>query len=148
MRQLPFVILLALAVSLGGCASSPTVGVCARVSDFAPRQEFALPLHRKKPLRRAAVSHSRALDQVAVLPQLSTGDTAEPRFTSPEWWLRENARLGKAIIICRGCLPVTTANTSLPKPAVLSSKSDLQAIPTGSMNRLEGSIGVETPDQP
>jgi hypothetical protein len=147
MRQLPFVILLALAVSLGGCASSPTVGMCARVSDFAPRQEFALPLHRKKPLRRPTASHRRALDQVAVLPQLPTAQTPEPRFTSPEWWLRENARLGKAIIICRGCLPVTTADASLPKPAILSSKPEIQA-PSASTTPASGSSGMETRDRP
>jgi hypothetical protein len=147
MRQLPFVILLALAVSLGGCASSPTVGMCARVSDFAPRQEFALPLHRKKPLRRPTASHRRALDQVAVLPQLPTAKTPEPRFTSPEWWLRENARLGKAIIICRGCLPVTTADASLPKPAVVSSKPEIRA-PSASTTPAGGSSGMETRDRP
>ena len=147
MHPLPFVILLGLAVSLGGCASSPTVGVCARVSDFAPRQEFALPLHRKKPLRRATASHRRALDQAAVLPQLPTGATTEPRFTSPEWWLRENARLGKAIIICRGCLPVTTTDTSLPKPTVLSSKPDIRAAGT-STTPAGGSSGMETRDRP
>jgi hypothetical protein len=25
------------------------------------------------------------------------------KFTSPEWWLRENARVGKAMIICGVC---------------------------------------------
>ena len=141
MRQLPFFILFALALSLGGCASSPPV--CWRVSSFEPRQEFALPPHRKS-LRRKIVSHHRVSRQVAALPLLPKDDTPEPRPTSTEWWMRENARVGKAIIICRGCLPATTANASLPRPAVLKLKSDLQALPTGSVNRLEG---VETRDQ-
>ena len=147
MRQLPFLILFALALSLGGCASSPTTAVCARVSSFEPRPEFALPQHRKS-LRRKIASHPRVSHQVTALQQLPKEDTPEPRPTSTEWWMRENARLGKAIIICRGCLPATTANPSLPKPAVMSSKSDLQATPAGSTNPLEGSIGVETRDQP
>jgi len=28
---------------------------------------------------------------------------AEPKFTSREWWVLENARVGKAMMICRGC---------------------------------------------
>src|SRR5712671_2771794 len=144
MRQLPFFILFALALSLGGCASSPPV--CWQVSSFEQRQEFALPPHRKSLRRKIKiVSHHRVSRQVAALPLLPKDDTPEPRPTSTEWWMRENARLGKAIIICRGCLPATTASASLPKPTVLSSQPDLQAIPTGSLNRLEG---VETRDQP
>src|SRR5258707_2056703 len=143
MRQLPFFILLALALGLGGCASSPTTGVCARAPSFEPG-EFALLQHRKS-LRSRTMSHHRTSHQVAALPKLPKDDTPEPRPTSTEWWMRENARLGKAIIICRGCLPATTANASLPKPAVLSSQPDLQAIPTGSLNRLER---VETPELP
>jgi len=27
----------------------------------------------------------------------------EPKFTSREWWVLENARVGKAMMICRGC---------------------------------------------
>jgi len=148
MRQLPFFMLFVLALGLGGCASGPTTAVCARVSSFEPRPEFALPQHRKSLRRMTASHHHRVSHQVAALPQRPKDDTPEPRPTSTEWWMRENARLGKAIIICRGCLPATTANASLPKPAALSSQPDLQAIPTGSLNRLEGSIGVETRDQP
>ena len=147
MRQLPIFILIALALSLGGCASSPPMGASGRVSNLEPRQEFVVTKHRKS-LRRVRLSHHRASHQVAVLPKSPKEDTPEPRPTSTEWWTRENTRLGKAIIICRGCLPAATVNPSPPKPAVLSSKSHLQAISTNSINRLEGSIAVETPDQP
>ena len=142
MRQLPLFMLLALALSLGACASGPPMGASGRVSTFEPRQEFAVTKHRKS-LRRVRVAHHRASHQVAVLPKSPKEETPEPRPTSTEWWTRENTRLGKAIIICRGCLPAASANASLPKPAVLTSKSDLQAIPTGSVNRLEGSIGAD-----
>ena len=144
MRQLPFFMLFVLALGLGGCASGPTTAVCARVSSFEPRPEFALLQHHKS-LRSRTTSHHRTSHKVASLPQRPKDDTPEPRPTSTEWWMRENARLGKAIIICRGCLPATAANASVPKPAVLSSQPDLQAIPTGSVNRLEG---VETRDLP
>ncbi len=145
MRELPFFILLAVPLSLGGCASTPPAGFCARVSDFAPRQEFRRPPLRNKSLRRITASHSKALHHVAASRPLN--DSPEPRFTSAEWWLRENAKLAKATTICRGCL-APTANASLANPTSLSSKSDLYAIPTGSINRFEGSIAVETQSPP
>jgi hypothetical protein len=41
-----------------------------------------------------------------VVPDQTNGieAPAEPRPNSKEWWLRENTRVGKAIIICRVCL--------------------------------------------
>jgi hypothetical protein len=147
MRQPTLFTLLALTLSLGACASGPPMGASGRVSSFEPRQEFAATKHRKS-LRRVRVFHHRASQQAAILLKSPKEETPEPRPTSTEWWTRENTRLGKAIIICRGCFAAATANASLPKPAVLSSKPDLSAIPTGSLNRLEGSIGVETRDQP
>src|SRR5712691_7136216 len=142
MRQLPLFMLLALALSLGACASGPPMGASGRVTSFEPRQEFAVTKHRKS-LRRVRMFHHRPSHQAAVLPKSPKEDTPEPRPTSTEWWTRENTRLGKAIIICRGCLPAASADPSPPKPAVLSSKSHLQGISTNS--RLEGSIAVETP---
>src|SRR5258706_3508997 len=147
MRQLPLFMLLALALSLGACASGPPMGASGRVSTFEPRQEFAVTKHRKS-LRRVRVAHHRASHQVAVFPKLPKEETPEPRPTSTEWWTRENTRIGKAIIICRGCLPGATASASLAKPAVQSSKPDLSAIPTGSINQFEGSVAVETQHQP
>jgi hypothetical protein len=147
MRQLLLFILFAVALGLGGCASSPQLGVCAAVSDFMPRREFASP-QRHTSLRRKTAFHPRPSHQVAALPKLPKDETPEPRFTSTEWWMRENARLGKAMTICRGCLPVPMASASQPKPAVLSSKSDLQALPTNSIDRFEESISVETQGRP
>src|SRR5213593_1489942 len=129
MRQLPFFILLAVPLSLGGCASTPPAGFCARVMDFAPRQEFRRPPLRNKSLRHITASPHRALHPVAASRPLN--DSPEPRFTSAEWWSRENARLAKATTICRGCL-APTANASLTSPTSVSSKSDLEATPTGS----------------
>jgi hypothetical protein len=148
MRQLPFFILLALALSLGGCASSTTTVVYARAPDLGPRQEFAPPSHRNRSVRRITLSHHRPSHQVAVLPKEPKDDASEPRPTSTEWWMRENARLGKAIIICRGCLPSTIANASLSKPAVRSSKSEPPALASTSTNPAERSIVVETQDHP
>ena len=149
MRQLPIFILLAVAVSLGGCASSATTGICARVSDLDVRHEFVPPLRRSKSPRHMTVPRHRPSHKVAALSTVTKDESPEPRPTSPEWWMRENARLGKAIIICRGCLPASVAIVSTPKPAVLP--SDLQAYPSTSpqstsMNHVEGSI--ETPARP
>jgi len=133
MRQLPLFILLALALSLGGCASSTSAGVCAGVSGLNPRQEFAPSLYRERSVRPSRMSYHEPSHKASVLPKLTKNDTPEPRPTSTEWWTRENARLGRATIICRGCLPVPVATVSLPKPAILSSESNLEAIPTSSI---------------
>jgi hypothetical protein len=145
MRQLPFFMLLALAVSLGGCASSPPSGVCARIAepDFR-HQELAMPSYRNRSLPHMAVRHPKPSHEV--LPTETTAGTPEPRPTSTEWWMRENARLGKAIIICRGCLPAATV--SLPKPAVLSTKPDPHVHPSTVMNGVEGSVAADTLDHP
>ena len=160
MRQALFFIPAAFALSLAGCASSTTTGVCARVSDselrpgFAIarvsdlelRPEFARRPRNKSPSRHARSHHKSSADQASVLATVPKDDAPEPRPTSTEWWMRENARLGKAIMICQGCLPSSIANASLPKPAVRSSKSELQALPSTSTNPVERSIVVETQD--
>jgi hypothetical protein len=139
MRRSPFCLLLTLSLGLGGCASAPPVGVCG-VPDLQLRGEWAPPMHRKLESARANVT-----------PQVPTtaprNDTPEPRFTSPEWWTRENARIGKAIIICRSCLPERPANSALPKPAVLSSTTDLPAPPNRSMNHFDEEL-METDTKP
>src|SRR5258708_1084954 len=137
MRQLPLFILLAGPLSLGGCASTPPSGFCAPVSDFALRQEFKRPPLRNKSLRHITPSRHSALHQIVASRPLN--ETPEPRFTSTEWWLRENARLAKVTTICRGCF-APTANASLANPPSLSSsKSDL-TVPTALINRLERSV--------
>jgi len=134
MRKLPFFILLGLAVSLGGCASSPPPGACAgRVSDFCPHQ--VRPEHRKL-VRRMTASHDRPSHQVAVLAKMPKGDSPEPRVTSNAWWLGENARLAKAITICKGCLPAKIETVSLAKPGALPSNGAVQDV--SSTSSLQG----------
>jgi hypothetical protein len=129
--------LLALAVSLGGCASSPPGGLCARIpeQDFRPQK---LPTYRTR-LPHLAVRHHAPPH--AAPPTETTAAMPEPRPTSTEWWKRENAKVGKAIIICRGCLPATTA--SPPKPPVLSSTPGMQVSPSTVMDGAEGSVAAQ-----
>jgi hypothetical protein len=144
MRQLPFFVLIALAATLAGCASSTTTGVCARLSDLDIRQEYM-------PYRNGAFRHSTArppFSQKAAAIEAEKDVTPEPRPTSTEWWTRENARLRKATAICTGCLPDTIATVSLQRAPVLPSLSDSQLLPSTSMNRVEGSAVVGEPQQP
>jgi hypothetical protein len=145
MRQLPFFVLIALAATLAGCASSTTTGVCARLSDLDFRQEYM-------PYRNEAFRHStprpRKFSQKAAAVEAEKDVTPEPRPTSTEWWTRENARLRKATAICRGCLPDAIATVLLPRAPVLPSLSDSQLFPSTSMNRVEGSAVVDEPQQP
>ena len=152
MRQLPFFILLGLAVSLGGCASSLPPGGCAgRVSDFCPHLVQA---EHRKHLRRAMASHGRPSPPVAVLAKLAKEDIPEPRINSTAWWLGENARLAKAITICRWCLPAPIETVSLAKPAALSSKAAVQDVPTTSslqgpsLTKVEMPVPTATSDRP
>jgi hypothetical protein len=145
MRQLPFFVLIALAATLAGCASSTTTGVCARLSDLDFRQEYM-------PYRNEAFRHSTArpqkFSQKAAAVEAEKEVIPEPRPTSTEWWTRENARLRKATAICRGCLPDAIATVLLPRAPVLPSLSDSQLFPSTSMNRVEGSAVVDEPQQP
>jgi hypothetical protein len=145
MRQLPFFVLIALAATLAGCASSTTTGVCARLSDLDIRQEYM-------PYRNGAFRHSTArpqkFSQKAAAVEAEKEVIPEPRPTSTEWWTRENARLRKATAICRGCLPDAIATVLLPRAPVLPSLSDSQLFPSTSMNRVEGSAVVDEPQQP
>jgi hypothetical protein len=128
MRQTLFFIAVAFALSLAGCASSPNTGVYARVPDSQIRPKFAVLPGNKSPSRHAW-SHHKALDQaIVVIPEPKSADPPEPRPNSKEWWLRENERVGKAIVICRGCLPSTIANVSQPKATLPSSTSSTQAL--------------------
>src|SRR4051812_36915170 len=120
MRGLRFVVLLASLVMLGGCASTSTTGVCARASDRDLSSELGWPSFRDESFRpkNPKVAPHRPLHGVAdrLAPQ---DDTPEPRFTSVEWWQRENTRLGKAVLICRGCLPTVVATVAPPKAVSL-----------------------------
>lgn len=87
--------------------------------------------------RYGRVSHRQAARKVpaAVAPPIQevkeTGP--EPRFTSAEWWARENARLGKVTQICNGCLPQTTVTAAFkvlnplpPIPMLPNKQSEFQ----------------------
>ena len=133
MRQLLLFILLGLTVSLGGCSSTPPPGTCAgRVSDFCPNPHRILAEHRK-PVQRVTAFHGRPSHQVAVLEKLAKEDIPEPRINSTAWWSGENARLAKAITICRGCLPAPIETVSRAKPAALSSERAVQDATTSSL---------------
>jgi hypothetical protein len=146
MRGLRFILLLGLIVVLGGCASSSTTGVCARASDLS--RESAWPSFQEPSLRhkKASAEPYRTPHDVAVA-RTAKDETPEPRFTSTEWWMRENARLGWATIICRGCLPAEVATAAPPKPAVLTIETDVP-IPGASISRLKGAAGLGGPQQP
>jgi hypothetical protein len=83
------------------------------------------------------------------LPSLAHGsaaqdDTSEPRFTSAEWWIRENARLGKAVAICRGCLPAVVATVTPPKAVFLDPGLPVLANPA--LSRVEDAIPPDRTD--
>jgi hypothetical protein len=145
MRGLRFILLLALVV-LGGCASSSTTGVCARVPDLS--RELAWPSFQALSIRHknAGDANYRTPRDVAV-PRTAKDETPEPRFTSTEWWMRENARLARATIICRGCAPAVVATIASSKPAVLTLDTDVP-VPGASMSRVEGTAGPGGPQQP
>jgi hypothetical protein len=144
MRQLPFFLLIGLAVSLGGCASSPPPGGCAgRVSsDFCPH---VVQAEHRMPLRRVMAAHGRPSPPVAVLARLAKKDAPEPRINSTTWWSGENARLAKAITICKGCLPAPVEMVSAAKPGAASAKGAVQDVSTTSSLRSPALKKVEMP---
>ena len=146
MRGLPFIVLLGFLVILAGCASTSTTGVCARAPDLS--RDLAWPSFREPPLRHknASAGPYRTAGDAAVA-RTAKDETPEPRFTSTEWWMRENARLGRATIICRGCAPAAMATVASPKPAVLTLDTDIP-VPGSSLSRVEGSAGLGGPKQP
>jgi hypothetical protein len=115
-----------LVLTLAGCASNPTVGMCPlisnlRYSNYEPVQDqFRLLSRHTTPPHR--VNRTAA---IASLPK--EPDAPEPRFTSTEWWQRENARVGKAMVICRGCLPTAILNALPPKPLVSAIQSSAES---------------------
>jgi hypothetical protein len=145
MRGLRFIVLLAFVVMLGGCASSSTTGVCAHARDL--RGELAWPSFQESSLRHKSANAApyREPGDVTVLGT-AKNETPELRFTSTEWWMRENARLARATMICRGCAPAVVPTAS-SKPADLMLHSDIP-IPEASMSGVEGSGGVGGPQQP
>jgi hypothetical protein len=60
-------------------------------------------LPHKSPTTQAAVVPQQ-IKETVVTEQTNGIGAPEPRPNSKEWWLRENIRVGKAIVICRVCL--------------------------------------------
>jgi hypothetical protein len=115
MRTLLLLVLTAL--GLGGCASHPPLPACGATSIPYWTGASAWP---QTPLvqRHYQVAHGEAARKVLgalapIIPEVKeTGP--EPRFTSTEWWSRENARLARITQICSGCLP--------PPPVAVASR--------------------------
>jgi hypothetical protein len=139
MRQ--WALLSVLVLCLGGCASSTIPGVDARASytrpalaiartDLDARPRVAV-LRSKSAARHAKALHKSAADQPSVVSTetepTQTG-ALEPRPNSTAWWLRENFRVGKAIVICKVCLAETVSGVLQPKPAVPTEPSSAQAV--------------------
>ena len=143
MRGLRLIVLLAFLLMLGGCASSSTTGVCARASDLT--RELAWPSFQEPSLRHSAGPSRTSRD--AAVTRTAKDETPEPRFTSTEWWMRENARLARATIICRGCAPAVVATAMPSKPTVLFPELDLQALSSDLTDRLKPST-VPARDDP
>jgi hypothetical protein len=116
MREVHFFIPAILALCLGGCASGANSGICARFSDphlSTPTSNFA-PL-RKSPNLHHRSARKRTLTQVPAVA-IAAVEAPEPRVFSAEWWARENARVNKALVICRDCEVTVGANiTRVPK---------------------------------
>jgi hypothetical protein len=94
------------------------------VSDFCPHPHQILAEHRK-PLRRMTAVYEGLSHQVAASHKPAKEDIPEPRISSTAWWLGENARLAKAITICKGCLPAPVETVSLAKPHISSTVQDV-----------------------
>jgi hypothetical protein len=139
MRQRLLFLIIALVICLGGCASSPTPSIdarafytrpafpVARMSDLEGRPRLGM-LKSKSVVRYASARHKSAADQsLVVSTEPEQLDASEPRPNSTAWWLRENVRVGKAIIICKVCLAATVSDVLQPKPAVPTEPSSAQA---------------------
>jgi hypothetical protein len=112
-----------LTFSLAACASGPNIAMCVRGQDSELRPELATNksiFHLTKPRPKLVAA--------AVAPGPMVAEASEPRQNSTEWWLRENIRLNKAMVICRGCLPSIAANVSLPRQPALSAISPKEAL--------------------
>lgn len=125
MRQAFF--LLVTALFLEGCASSAAVVTRPQVFDSLSRLQPVVPYSVKN--LSANNNYPKAMvRRVSVATVPKEVEASEPRFTSSEWWQRENAKLSKAMIICRGCLPATVAVAAPPKALVPASPSADQSL--------------------
>jgi hypothetical protein len=112
MRGVHFFISAVLALCLGGCASGSNSGFCS----LLPDTNLSTPTIRFTDFKTLSKSHhqiarklpSKQLSAIAVVP----AEAAEPRAFSKEWWARENARVNKALVICRDCATAPVASVT------------------------------------
>jgi hypothetical protein len=143
MRKLPTFTFVALAVGLGGCASFSPPPMCGTVADLDLSGDSFPPWHRA--YQHASMPHHRGPGTLAVLSARPHEDGPEPRFTSPEWWKRENARLAKITLICAGCLSPSYANAGIAGPGVLGPAVNLEPRPESAINHEEAPIETPSP---
>ena len=120
---------LALAAGLVGCASSPGTrltpdpfitearGTGRSQSHLVSRA--AVHLKGSHPARKLRSFPQASGVPTAAVQKTSDAEAPEPRPNSAEWWRRENARVGKAIVICRVCLTQASAPDMLSAPKKL-----------------------------
>jgi hypothetical protein len=121
MREVHLFIPAILALCLGGCASGANTGVCARFSNT----NLSTPPMKFTYFRKSSNSHHRIAGKRTLKPVSATAvapaETPEPRAFSTEWWARENARVNKALVICRDCVTTPAANvTQLEKTRLIA----------------------------
>lgn len=133
MRTLLLLTLMVL--GLGGCASQPPP-LCGGAS--IPYWKGPLVRPRTPVVRRyyqgdgGETSRKVSAAAAPVIAKVNESES-EPRFTSSEWWSRENTRLGRVTRICNGCLagsPVAAVSKPLnplpPLPMLPNKHSELQ----------------------
>jgi hypothetical protein len=112
MREVHFFIPTILALCLGGCASGANTGFCSLLPDtnllMPPVESTHFETLPKSHHRIARKLPSKQLSAIVVVP----AEAPEPRAFSKEWWARENARVNKALVICRDCATAPVANVT------------------------------------
>ena len=112
MREVHFFISAILVLCLGGCASGANTGFCSLLPDtnlLTPTiksADFETPSKSHRQIKRKLPS--KQLSEIVVVPV----EAPEPRAFSKEWWARENARVNKALVICRDCATAPVANVT------------------------------------
>jgi hypothetical protein len=110
MREVHFFIPAILALCLGGCASGANTGFCS----LLPDTNLSTPTIKSTDFKTSSKSHhqiampSKQLSAIVVVP----AEAPEPRALSKEWWARENARVNRALVICRDCVTMPAANVT------------------------------------
>ena len=107
----------------------PKKYAAARVRNLEIQPKLAMWPSIQPAFRKAKAHPTSTSHQALVVPaEPKQSDASEPRPNSTAWWLRENVRVGKAIIICKGCLASTVSDVSEPKQAAPTELSSTQAV--------------------